>query len=88
MKRLALEVGYGYRGVRNCYALVAGESGLSLTGWRLPDITDLNAKVTFSLLKNLDIYCKGENLINRHVDLLPGIQSEGIVISGGFYLEF
>lgn len=85
MAKLKIEMGYGYRGVRNCYAWT--DSG-ELEAWRLPDITDLNAKVTYSILDNFDIYCQGDNLINRRVDILPGLQSEGIVISGGIYVEF
>lgn len=91
IKKLNIELGYDYRGVRNCYAwgpqLYPGIEP-PLEAYRLPDITDLNAKVTYSLLDNLDIYCKGENLLNRRVDLLPGLQSEGILIQGGIYWEF
>ena len=89
IKKLKIEAGYDYRGVRNCYALAPGANGENrLTPYRLPDLTDLNAKVTYSLLDNLDIYCKGENLLNSRTTLLPGLQSEGIAIYGGFYLEF
>lgn len=88
IKRLKIEAGYAYRGVRNCYRWESEGSDFTLTPYRLPDITDLNARITFSILDNLDIYCKGENLLNRHVDLLPGLQSEGIVIAGGIYFEF
>lgn len=85
IKKLLIEVGYDYRGVRNCYSLNPEKD---LQAYRLPDLTDLNAQVTYSLLPNLDIYCTGENLLNRRVALLPGLQSEGIVICGGFYLTF
>lgn len=84
INRLAIELGYDYRGVRNCYFA----SGEDVVGYRLPDVTDLNAKVTFSVLKNLDIYLKGENLLNRHVDLLPGLQSEGLILLGGVFIIF
>lgn len=88
VNRLKIELGYDYRGVRNCYLPGSDADGFVPAAYRLGDITDLNAKITFSLLKNLDIYCAGANLLNRKVQLLPGLQSEGIVISGGFYLEF
>lgn len=88
IKRLKVDLAYDYRGVRNCYYRTATEEGIQLAACRLKDISDLNLKVTYSLLDNLDIYCRADNLINRRVDILPGLQSEGIVISGGFYWEF
>ena len=88
IKQLKVELGYDYRGVRNCYRMSAVNSEYAPVSYRLPDITDLNAKITYSLSDKFDIYCKGENLLNRRVDLLPGLQSEGMVISGGLYFEF
>ena len=86
--RLKVELGYEYRGVRNCYLWTQGLVRRQLEAYRLPDVCRLNARVTYSLLDNLDIYIKGENLLNQYTQLLPGLQSEGIVIAGGFYLEF
>lgn len=83
--KLKIEAGYGYRGVRNYYEW---SSAGSLDAFRMADITDLNAKITYSLLDNLDIYIKGGNLLNRRVELIPGLQSEGIALSGGLYFEF
>ena len=88
IKNLKIEAGYDYRGVRNCYYLETTDEDTLLKSYRLSDITNLNARVTYSILKNLDIYCQGDNLLNRKVDLLPGLKSEGIVISGGVYFEF
>ena len=88
IKKLKIHVGYDYRGVRNCYRLTPDNDASRLWAMRLPDLTLLNAKITYSIHDNFDIYCSGENLLNRHIALLPGLQQEGIVISGGFYLEF
>lgn len=89
IKKLKIEVGYDYRGVRNCYWYsLNAENTPQLQAYRLSDITDLNAKIIYSLLPNLDIYCKGGNLLNSHTELLPGLQQEGITISGGLYFEF
>lgn len=88
IEKLKVEIGYEYRGVRRCYAWRQGEFTSELQSCRLPDVTDLSARVTYSLADNFDIYCKGANLLNRHTEMLPGLQSEGIAISGGFYLEF
>lgn len=85
IRKLGIGLGYTYRGVRNSYSWDADGK---LSAFRLPDITDLNAKITYSILENLDIYCKGDNLINRRAALLPGLKSSGIVISGGVYYEF
>lgn len=88
VSRLRIEIGYDYRGVRNCYRLTPGANGNDMTATRLPDITDLHAGVGYSVLDNLEIYCTGRNLLNTHPEILPGLQSEGIVICGGFSLEF
>lgn len=88
IKKLKLQVGYGYRGVRNCYSWIHSDTSKELTAFRLPDLTDLNAKITYSILDNLEIYCKGENLLNNRKDFLPGLQTEGVVVAGGIYFEF
>lgn len=84
VKKLKINVGYLYRGVRGYYEFAEG----AWTSARMPDITDLRARISFSLLSNLDIYVRGQNLLNRRVELLPGYGSEGIAVSGGLYLEF
>lgn len=88
IERLGIEAGYEYRGVRNCYALVSLNGGTILSPCRLPDVTALGAKVSYRVLDNLEIYCKGENLLNRRVELLPGLQSEGITVYGGLFVTF
>ena len=88
VRKLAIEVGYEYRGVRNCYFMSSTAEGMRPAAFRLPDITDLKAKISYKILDNLDVYCSGENLLNRHVDILPGLQCEGVAISGGVYWEF
>lgn len=84
IEKLKIEVGYDYRGVRRCYAYTPDGPA----GYRLPDLTLLNARITYGLLKNLDLYCNGTNLLNRRVMLLPGLQDEGIVVSGGLEAWF
>lgn len=89
LRKLHADLGYAYRGVRNCYGrslLPDGNTGLQ--AWRLPDVSDLNLKVGYDVLDNLEIYFRGDNLLNRRVDILPGLQAEGIVLSGGFYMTF
>ena len=88
VEKLKIELGYDYRGVRNCYSLSGTLDGKTLNAYRMEDINDLHARVTYSLLKNLDIYVQGNNLLNRHAEIIPGLRSEGIVLAGGFYLEF
>lgn len=89
VKRLKIHLGYTYRGVRSAFSpAISAPADNRLTATRLPDITDLKAGITYSILDNLDVYAKGENLLNRRIDLLPGIGSEGLAVSGGLYLEF
>lgn len=85
VKKLHIEIGYDYRGVRNCYTIPPDGTP---EGLRLPDITGLKGKITYSILDNFDIYVMGTNLLNHHTDLVPGIESEGIAIAGGFYFKF
>lgn len=88
LKRLRVEIGYDYRGVRNCYAFRQGAGEPELTPYRLPDLCDLNAKITWQLLNNLDIYVAGSNLLCKKTELLPGLISEGIYVAGGLFLTF
>lgn len=88
IKRLNLEVEYEYRGVRNCYAMVSSASQTDLFAYRLPDLTLLKVRISYRILDNLEIYCIGNNLLNRRVDWLPGLQTEGMAFAGGVYVEF
>lgn len=87
IKQLKIEVGYEYRGVRNCWFMASADPA-ALAAFRLPDVTDLKAKVSYSILDNLSLYCQGGNLLNRRILLLPGLQSEGLIISGGLSVIF
>lgn len=87
ISKLKVEAGVDYRGVRKCWLLPA--PGADPVAYRLRDLTNLHAKVAYSVLSNLDLYICGSNLLNRrNVDLLPGLPLEGIAIQGGLYFEF
>lgn len=91
IKPLDIEVGYSYRGVRNIYIwdeATVPNAERALLGVRLPDITDLQAGVTYRILENLSLSCRAHNLLNRHVDVLPGLQSEGITVMGSVDFMF
>lgn len=89
LEKLHVDLGFAFRGARRCYGWTMGADGSrQLSYHRLKDISDLNLKVGYDLLHNLEIYFRGDNLLNRRVDVLPGLQSEGIVLSGGFYWRF
>lgn len=89
IRKLNIEVGYDYRGVRNCYGMTVAADGMpEIAPYALPDVTNLHAKVAYDLLSNFTLYVKGDNLLNTHPVLLPGLQSAGVVISGGFTLIF
>lgn len=87
-KRLSFDVGFDFRGSRRCYLWSPFNIGRELYGYRLRNMADLNLKVSYGILENLDLYVRADNLLNRRVDFLPGLQSEGIVFSGGFFWEF
>lgn len=89
VKKLRVDVGYDLRALRKVYGmwnLSAGEE--QLTALRLRNLSLLKAKVAYRLMDTLDVYVLAENLLNRRVDMLPGLQCNGIAFSGGIYWEF
>ena len=90
VKKLKIALGYSYRGVRTIYTYLTPAAGGddTLCGLRLPDLTDLKASLTYSITDNLHIYCRAANLLNRKVDYLPGLTTQGITFCGGFDLIF
>ena len=91
VSKLRIDLAYHYRGVRTIYTymlpdLPGGEE--TLQGVRLPDITDLNAAITYSFTDNFNVYLRASNLLNRRIELLPAVQTQGIVFSGGFDVRF
>lgn len=71
----------------------SAKESLKPVGLRLPDITRLNAHVsyTFSNLKGINSITLGiyaRNLLNQRETLLPGLPSEGLTISGSIQLLF
>ena len=90
LKKLKIDLSYTYKGVRTIYTYLKPVTGAeeTLQGMRLPDLTDLKAAVTYSVSDNLHIYCRAANLLNRKVDYLPGLPTQGITFCGGFDLIF
>ena len=92
--KLRIDASWLYRGVRNIYmyglSRVVGQVAPeeTLYGFRLPDLTDLQAGVTWTAHDRLDIGCHVYNILNRHTTLLPGLPSEGICVAGGLTLRF
>ena len=96
---LRLSVGYDYRGVRNIYtrALTSSNPSISIDGsasatelqsLRLPDITLLNAGVSYDFTPRFGLWVEAMNLLNRHDDWLPMLPSQGLTVMGGFKVIF
>ena len=86
-------VAYNYRGVRNTYirGTYHNDKGFDetfLTSCRLPDITSLNFGVSYSLTDDFSIWLQADNLLNRKIDILPGLLSQGVTVAGGLSVVF
>ncbi len=91
---LRITIGYDYRGVRNIYTasvpevttggLITSEEKTSFHSLRLPDLTLLNLSASWSFSKTFSIWVQGDNLLNRHDAVLPGLPTQGVVVTGGF----
>lgn len=88
---IALE--YEYRGVRNFYEYDYSEISESepepqLQAVRLPDLTRLNASVTWHITPRIMVGVQGKNLLNRAEMLLPGLKAPGLTVLGRFGIIF
>lgn len=91
--RLKFKLAYDYRGVRNIYTVGYYRGGLisdatALVSRRLPDITSLNFGVSYGITDHFNIWLQADNLLNRHVELLPRLPQQGIRFAGGFGVTF
>lgn len=90
MSRLRVEADYSLRALRAVYGMFETDNGNGqhLRSLHLPNLSLLSAKVSYRIFDTFDIYILAENLLNRRVDFLPGLQTNGIAFSGGIYWEF
>lgn len=61
---------------------------VKLASLRLPDITNLNAKISYDLTPRLKIGVSAYNLLNLRVESLPSLPTEGIDIQGTLSFTF
>lgn len=59
-----------------------------LVSYRLRDITDLHLTAAWSFTKRIEGRIEGHNLLNRHVDALPGLPAMGITLNAGVSVLF
>lgn len=97
-KGLGFSVGYSYRGVRTIYTRLTelrpavsfdgkGHEGV-VAGMRLPDLTLLNAGISYDFTPDFGLRIDALNLLGRHDALLPGLPSEGLCVTGGLRILF
>lgn len=86
-RKLRVEAGYGLRALRRIYMPQADDPD-RLEGLKLRNMSMLRAKVGYMLWDTFELYIAGDNLLNRRIDILPGLQCNGIALSGGLYWEF
>lgn len=100
---LSIGVGYTYRGVRSLYLGRAGapRQGESATladhnfddthkvlSFRLPDIYDLSARVSYTLKGRYTFSARVDNILQCDDRLIPVMPTEGLSVSGGVSILF
>ncbi len=55
---------------------------------RLRDITDLHLTAAWAFTPRIEARVEGSNLLNRHVDALPGLPTMGITLNAGVSIQF
>lgn len=91
---LRITVGYDYRGVRKIYTtsdipltssgVALGDNEPVLRSMALPDLTLLNLSASWSFSPAVSVWLQGDNLLNRHDEVLPCLPTQGVVVTGGF----
>lgn len=90
---LKFSISYRYRGVRNAYITgeyrnAKGFMETLLVSQRLRDITSLDFGASYSFTDSFSLWLQADNLLNQHIDVLPGLPSQGITFAGGVSLLF
>lgn len=101
VKKLEIEARYNYRGLRRVYcpAVQALDEGGSITidgstmrhsvqAMHLPDITDVSLRAAYDITPSLTVSIQGDNLLNRKIELLPDVRSQGVNILAGLQFTF
>ena len=91
--KLKFTLAYTYRGVRNAYinGSYHNDKGFDekvLTAYRLPDLTSLDFGASYSFTDNFSLWLQADNLLNRKIEMLPGLPSQGITFAGGLSVLF
>lgn len=90
---LKLTLAYNYRGVRNAYIYGSyrNDKGFDeqvLTACRLRDVTSLDFGASWSFTDAFSLWLQADNLLNRKIEMLPGLPSQGITFAGGLSVLF
>lgn len=92
VKPLRVTLQYGYRGVRKAYVgrytSTFPEDTRAARFVRLPDVTDLSARVDYQLNDAISFSLQGNNLLGRRIDLMPDLPCPGAIVLGGVQFVF
>lgn len=86
---LKFRLSYNYRGVRNIYGEVfdSNEKDLAkaytVESMRLPDLTLLNAGVSYSFSRTISVWLQADNILGRHDMVLPQQPLQGFALTAG-----
>lgn len=87
---LRLRVGYDYREGRSIYTWTypdAHSDERTLESLHLTNLGNLSAQAQYEVLKGLNVWVRGNNLLNRHDQVLPYLPTQGIQFTlGGSYV--
>lgn len=86
---LRLRGGAEFRGDRRVYLSPyfindEGKSVYSVQSLAMPDMVKVNIGASYELMKNINVWLQGDNLLNRRNVLLPMLPEQGIAVTAGF----
>ncbi|MBD5291200.1 MAG: hypothetical protein HDS24_03895 [Bacteroides sp.] len=61
---------------------------LPASEYSLADLSILAAKISYEITPDIVVYLRGENLLNRHDEILPALPAQGISIMAGAGFNF
>lgn len=82
--RLDVTVGYAFRSGRRAFCYLAD----TYTESQLGCVSDLSASATYGVNDAVSVFLRGENLLGRRYDVIPGVSSQGAMGMAGVSVKF
>ena len=76
--KLSIEASFELRACRAAYVPVSPAPSAPLARYGLGNDNSLSIGADYAITPSLTIFARGENLLDRRADMLPGLQSQGL----------